>query len=76
MLAVLDLVPAGAQADLEPPAAISATVAAILARLPGRRNVTGETSVPTLMRVVSRASPASVAQASVVGLPESPGKLA
>ena len=39
------------------------------------RNVTGETMVPSPMRVVSRASPASVVQASVVGRSSWPGKL-
>ncbi len=40
------------------------------------RKVTGDTSVPRRMVVVSRAIPASVAQASVVVWPASPGKLA
>ena len=57
------------------PPLISSTVAAILARLPGWRKVTGETSVPRWMVDVSRASPASVVHASVVGLSGGPGKL-
>jgi hypothetical protein len=43
--------------------------------LPIIRNVTGETSVPSVIVVVSRASPARTAQASVVGSPAGPGKL-
>ena len=46
--------------------AISATVATTLARLAGGRNVVGVTIVPRVIRSVSRAKPASVAQASVV----------
>jgi hypothetical protein len=46
-----------------------------LARLPIRRNVTGDTSTPSPIVDVSRASPASTVQASVVGRPVGPGKL-
>jgi hypothetical protein len=55
---------------------MSATVLITFARFPGRRKVTGDTSVPNVIRVVSRARPASVVHASVVGSPASPGKLA
>ena len=46
------------------------------AKTPGMRKVTGETSEPMWMRLVSRARPARVDQASVVGSPAGPGKLA
>ena len=58
------------------PPLISSTVATSLAKGPGRRKVIGETSAPKWIRVVSRARPASVAQASVVGPSSGPGKLA
>jgi len=45
-------------------------------KLPGWRNVTGLTSVPSRIVDVSRASPAMIAQASVVSCSELPGKLA
>ena len=57
------------------PPLISSTVTTTLARLPGFRNVTGVTSVPRVIRSVSRARPARTAQASVVGASERPGKL-
>ena len=57
------------------PPLISLTVETTLAREPGMRNVIGDTSVPSRIRLVSRARPASVVQASVVGSPSSPGKL-
>ena len=63
--------PAPRPSSTRPPL-ISATVATTLARLPGGRKVTGETSVPSVMLDVSRARPASVAHASVVGRPASP----
>ena len=56
------------------PPLISSTVAISLAKAPGMRKVTGETSEPMRIVLVSRASPASVAQASVVGCPGGPGK--
>lgn len=55
--------------------AISAVVAAALARLPAGRKVTGLTIVPNVMRWVSRASPASVTHASVDGRPSRPATL-
>jgi len=47
------------------PPLMASTVRRFAASTPGRRNVTGDTSVPRRTRVVSRASPASVVQASV-----------
>ena len=41
------------------------TWATLIASMPGLRNVTGETRVPSRMVDVSRARPASVIQASV-----------
>ena len=75
-LAVLGVVPAGARrpTSIRPPL-ISSTVVTSLAKLPGCRNVTGETSAPSRIRSVSRARPARTAQASVVGWPAGPGKL-
>ena len=60
---------------LRPPL-ISSTVVTTLARTPGWRKVTGETRTPSPIRWVSRARPASTVQASVVGRPGGPGKLA
>ena len=67
--------PAPMPTSIRPPL-ISSTVVTSFANGPGRRKVTGETSTPRPMTVVSRASPATTAQASVVGRPEPPGKLA
>ena len=75
-LSVLELVPAGADTDLDRPPLISSTVVTTLAKTPGWRNVTGETSTPRPIRSVSRARPARTVQASVVGWPAAPGKLA
>ena len=66
--------PAPTPTSTRPPLS-SSTVTATFARLPGVRNVTGETRTPRPIRLVSRASPASTAQASVVGWSVSPGKL-
>ena len=66
--------PAPTPTSTRPPL-ISSTVSTTLARLPGYRYVTGDTSTPRPIRVVSRARPARTVHASVVGLPSSPGKL-
>ena len=70
-LAVLLVVPARPDPDLDPTPLISSTVVTTFANTPGWRNVTGETSAPSPMRSVSRARPPRTAQASVVGCPRS-----
>ena len=55
--------PAPRPSSTRPPEMWS-TVATILASTGTRRNVTGETIVPSLIRLVTAASPASVAHAS------------
>ena len=67
--------PAPTPTSIRPPL-ISSAVVTILANVPACRNVTGETSAPNASRSVSRASPAITVQASVVGWPVAPGKLA
>ncbi len=57
------------------PPEISSTVAADFASTDGRRNVTGDTSVPSRIRSVSAASAASSAQASVEPRPPTPSEL-
>ena len=47
------------------PPLISSTLATIVASRPGRRKVAAVTSEPSRIRLVSRASPASVVQQSV-----------
>jgi len=72
---MLDLVPACPTPTSIRPPLISSTVVTTLAKAPGCRKVTGDTSTPRPSRSVSRARPATTDQASVVGWPAGPGKL-
>jgi hypothetical protein len=54
------------------PPLIASTVATVIASGPGSRKVAEETMVPSRIRVVSRASPASTVHASVGPGPGSP----
>ena len=54
---------------------MASTVATAIASGPGSRNVADETIVPSRIRVVSRASPASTTQASVEPGPGSPSPM-
>ena len=57
------------------PPLIASTVATVMASGPGCRKVTDDTIVPSRMVEVSRASPASTAQASVGPGPGSPAPI-
>ncbi len=57
------------------PPLMASTVATVIANGPGSRKVADDTIVPSRIREVSRASPASTAHASVEPGPGSPAEI-